>query len=225
MRRFKKIIAGGLLATVIAGSFAGCTSELQLANTGFRYYGDAQVQEAEVTPTPEEQKAVALLEGVDSSFDNPLSVGETGKCQVLESTTQSNTEINIKVTGITRGEEAKNTVDAYVAGNDAITISDLPSTTEYAIVTYDISLSSHDFVNSDALPLIRMNIKGTNGESLEYDNSIYTTLSSFVISNDTSIKSGEVITLESVFAIPIGCTDYTMEFGSEEGTKAVFRCE
>lgn len=226
MKKFIKVISVGMIAAVISASLAGCTSNLQLTNAGLKYYHESDAaQTATADGSAKEtttEPATPVLQGKDSSYDNPLKIGETGKCDVLESSTQGNQNINIKVTSVVRGEEAKKQVDQYIATNDSITINDLPSTTEYAVVTYDISLNSQDFTTVKAMPLIKMNVKGTNGKALEYDNSIYTTLSSFVITNDVSIKSGEIITIQSVFAIPIGCDDYIMEFGAENGAKAIF---
>lgn len=226
MKKILKIVSVAIVAVIIATSFYGCTSDLHLTNAGLKYYNLSQAEDNEVTENAEKEKTqkqvVPVLEGKESSYDSPLKIGDTGICDVLESSTQGNQSINIKVNSVVRGEEAKKIVDEYIATNDSVTINELPSTTEYAVVKYDISLKSQDFVGVDALPLIKMNIKGTDGDALEYDNSIYTTLSSFVISNDVSIQSGEVISLESVFAVPIGCKDFIMEFGADNGAKAIF---
>lgn len=229
-QKLKKIIAILFVTIAIGSAFTGCDSKLELMNMGLHYQGDSTVATANMQEqnaenntenTSTEQPERIVLEGRSSSYDSLLSIGDTGLCDFYESSTESDQKFNIKVTSVIRGEAAKAKVDEYMTQNDSITITELPSTTEYAVVTYDISVQSNAEGKGTYIPLVKMNIKGTDGNALEYENSIYTTLTSFVTS-DTSVKTNEIITLQSIYAIPIGCNDYVMEFGSEDGEKAVF---
>lgn len=173
-----------------------------------------------------EQGAEEILVGKESSYEALLNTGDVGICALYEPSVDSLQKVNIKVLSYIRGAEAKQVVEDYTASNKSISIGELPSKAiEYAVVEYKISLSTDYQMIGKSFPIMKMCIKGTNGEALEYDNAIYTMLSSFEITNPEKITQEEVLTLKSIFAVPVGCTDYVLEFGAENGLKALFKGE
>lgn len=170
------------------------------------------------------ETAPVLLSGIESSYEAPLSLGGTGICQFYESSTSSNQQIFIRVNSIIRGDSAEEILNAYQNNNDSVSIEELPNNAlEYAAVDYEVCLV--DQSAGELSPLLRMNVKSATGEPLEYDNVIYTTLSSVDVSGFKSVGQGEVVAVRSVFAIPVGCNDYVLEFGAEDGQKAIFRIQ
>lgn len=169
----------------------------------------------------EADAAPVLLTGKESSYEAPLKLGETGICELYEPSLETNQKIAVQVTQVIRGDQAKAILEEYQKENNAVSVDELPNNAlEYAAVDYKVCAVDQSV--GEISPLLKLNIKNAKGEPLEYDNVIYTKLSSIDISGFKEIKPGTVVSVRGIFAIPVECNNYALEFGADNGQKAVF---
>lgn len=176
-----------------------------------------ETSDVENTESKIEIKNTEVLKGAKSSKDKPLSIGKTGICDKYEASNDTYQKVNVRVNSIIRGDKAKDIVEKYNKENKFVQINELASSSvEYAVIEYDVSLTDGYKADGDVTAALEMNVKGKDGEDLQYKDVIYT-LTSTDISNPDAIERNEVQTLKSVFAIPVGCTDYECVFGDSNG--------
>ena len=158
-----------------------------------------------------------------SSLENPLQVGEWGIASKYNTETRSDQDVNVSVTNIIRGEEAAEMAKEYMSSDYSIYKYEEPEAyLEWVVIEYDV-----DFVDTyipgelGASPNVEADITGPDGSSVKYNGITYITSTIEIGSRDyikTKTGSGKILT-----QIPIGCTDYIIQFGRYGGTTAYFQ--
>lgn len=158
-----------------------------------------------------------------SSLENPLQVGEWGIASKYNTNTSSNQNVNIKVTNIIRGDGAKAMAQEYMSSDYSIYEYEEPEAyLEWVVIEYDVDFAD-TYIPGElgASPNVNATISGPDGSSVKYNGITYITSTLEIGSRDyiqTKTGSGKILT-----QIPIGCTDYIVQFGVYNGTTAYFQ--
>lgn len=158
-----------------------------------------------------------------SSLENPLQVGEWGIASKYNTETRSDQDVNISVTNIIRGEEAAEMAKEYMSSDYSIYKYEEPEAyLEWVVIEYDVDFAD-TYIPGElgASPNVEADITGPDGSSIKYNGITYITSTIEIGSRDyikTKTGSGKILT-----QIPIGCTDYIIQFGRYGGTTAYFQ--
>ena len=158
-----------------------------------------------------------------SSLENPLQVGEWGIASKYNTETRSDQDVNVSVTNIIRGEEAAEMAKEYMSSDYSIYKYEEPEAyLEWVVIEYDVDFAD-TYIPGElgASPNVEADITGPDGSSVKYNGITYITSTIEIGSRDyikTKTGSGKILT-----QIPIGCTDYIIQFGRYGGTTAYFQ--
>lgn len=158
-----------------------------------------------------------------STLENPLQVGEWGIASKYNTNTSSDQNVNVKVTNIIRGDEAKKMAQDYMNSDISIYKYEEPEAyQEWVVIEYDVDFAD-TYVPGElgASPNVDADITGPDGSAIKYNGVTYINQVIEIGSRDyikTKTGSGKLLT-----QIPVGCTDYIIEFGRYGGTKAYFQ--
>ena len=158
-----------------------------------------------------------------SSLENPLQVGEWGIASKYNTETRSDQDVNVSVTNIIRGEEAAEMAKEYMSSDYSIYKYEEPEAyLEWVVIEYDVDFAD-TYIPGElgASPNVEADITGPDGSSIKYNGITYITSTIEIGSRDyikTKTGSGKILT-----QIPIGCTDYIIQFGRYGGTTAYFQ--
>ena len=159
----------------------------------------------------------------ESSLENPLQVGEWGIASKYNTETSSDQNVNVRVTNIIRGNEAKEMAKEYMSRDYSIyKYEDPEAYLEWVVIEYDVDFAD-TYVPGElgASPNVEADITGPDGSSVKYNGITYITSTIEIGSRDyikAKTGSGKILT-----QIPIGCTDYIIQFGRYKGTTAYFQ--
>ena len=159
----------------------------------------------------------------ESSLENPLQVGEWGIASKYNTETSSDQNVNVRVTNIIRGDEAKEMAKEYMSRDYSIyKYEDPEAYLEWVVIEYDVDFAD-TYVPGElgASPNVEADITGPDGSSVKYNGITYITSTIEIGSRDyikAKTGSGKILT-----QIPIGCTDYIIQFGRYNGTTAYFQ--
>lgn len=158
-----------------------------------------------------------------SSLENPLKVGEWGIASKYNTNTKSDQNVNVRVSKIIRGDEAKKMAQDYMNSDYSIYKYEEPKANqEWLVVEYDVDFAD-TYVPGElgASPNVDGDITGPDGRSIKYNGITYINSVIEIGSRDyikTKTGSGKLLT-----QVPIGCTDYIIDFGTYNGTHAYFQ--
>ncbi len=158
-----------------------------------------------------------------SSLENPLKVGEWGIASKYNTNTRSDQNVNVKVTNIIRGDEAKKMAQDYMNSDYSIYKYEEPEGyQEWVVIEYDVDFAD-TYVPGElgASPDVNADITGPDGKAIKYNGITYINSVIEIGSRDyikTKTGSGKILT-----QIPEGCTDYIIDFGTYDGTHAYFK--
>ncbi len=158
-----------------------------------------------------------------SSLENPLKVGEWGIASKYNTNTKSDQNVNVRVSNIIRGDEAKKMAQEYMNSDYSIYKYEEPEAyQEWLVVEYDVDFGD-TYVPGElgASPNVQGDVTGPDGSSVKYNGVSYINSVIEIGSRDyikTKTGSGKLLT-----QIPIGCTDYIIDFGTYNGTHAYFQ--
>ena len=159
-----------------------------------------------------------------SSLESPLQVGEWGIASKYNPSNGEYQNVNVRVTNIIRGEEAKQMAQEYMSSDYSIyRYEDPEAYQEWAVIEYDVDFGDTYEMDEElgASPNVDGDICGPDGSSIEYNGIIYISSVIEIGSRDyiqTQTGSGRLLT-----QLPIGCTDYIIQFGAYNETNAYFQ--
>lgn len=159
-----------------------------------------------------------------SSLESPLQVGEWGIASKYNPSNGEYQNVNVRVTNIIRGEEAKQMAQEYMSSDYSIyRYEDPEAYQEWAVIEYDVDFGDTYEMDEElgASPNVDGDICGPDGSSIEYNGIIYIPSVIEIGSRDyikTKTGSGKLLT-----QLPIGCTDYIIQFGAYNETNAYFQ--
>lgn len=158
-----------------------------------------------------------------SSLENPLQIGEWGIASKYNTKTSGDQNVNIRVTNVIRGEEAKKMAKEYMtSGSSIYKYEDPKAYQEWAVIEYDVDFgNTFEMSELGASPNVNGDITGLDGTSIKYNGITYISSVIEIGSRDyikTKTGSGKLLT-----QLPIGCTDYLIQFGTYNGTTAYIR--
>lgn len=162
-------------------------------------------------------------EARESSITNPLQIGEWGIASKYNTNTKGDQNVNIRVTNVIRGEEAKKMAKDYMSSGSSIYKYEDPTAyLEWAVIEYDVDFgNTFQMGELGANPNVNGDITGLDGTSIKYNGITYISSVIEIGSRDyikTKTGSGKLLT-----QLPIGCTDYLIQFGTYNGTNAYIR--
>lgn len=158
-----------------------------------------------------------------STKEAPLSKGEWGIASKYSTETKDYEPVNVKVTKITRGEDAKKDVQDYINSSSIYKYEEPAAGLEWLVIDYDVDFTNFTMSSLGANADISGDIEGTESSSVKYNGTTYITSTRYIGSRDyvkTNTTSGKIAT-----QIPIGCTDYIITFGAYGKTIAYFQGE
>lgn len=159
----------------------------------------------------------------ESSLENPLQIGEWGIASKYNTRTSGDQNVNIRVTNVIRGEEATKMAKEYMnSGSSIYKYEDPQAYQEWAVIEYDVDFgNTFELSEIGASPNVNGDITGLDGASIKYNGITYISSVIEIGSRDnitTKTGSGKLLT-----QLPIGCTDYIIQFGTYNGTNAYIR--
>ena len=189
-------------------------------SNGNNTLGTNTVAENTTDPSASQTNEGANNSARESSLENPLQVGEWGIASKYNTETSSDQNVNVRVTNIIRGDEAKEMAKEYMSRDYSIYKYEEPEAyLEWVVIEYDVDFA--DTYVPGASPNVEADITGPDGSSVKYNGITYITSTIEIGSRDyikAKTGSGKILT-----QIPIGCTDYIIQFGRYNGTTAYFQ--
>lgn len=192
-------------------------------SNGNNTLGTNTVAENTTSPSASQTNEGANNSARESSLENPLQVGEWGIASKYNTETSSDQNVNVRVTNIIRGDEAKEMAKEYMSRDYSIyKYEDPEAYLEWVVIEYDVDFAD-TYVPGElgASPNVEADITGPDGSSVKYNGITYITSTIEIGSRDyikAKTGSGKILT-----QIPIGCTDYIIQFGRYNGTTAYFQ--
>lgn len=192
-------------------------------SNGNNTLGTNTVAENTTDPSASQTNEGANNSARESSLENPLQVGEWGIASKYNTETSSDQNVNVRVTNIIRGDEAKEMAKEYMSRDYSIYKYEEPEAyLEWVVIEYDVDFAD-TYVPGElgASPNVEADITGPDGSSVKYNGITYITSTIEIGSRDyikAKTGSGKILT-----QIPIGCTDYIIQFGRYIGTTAYFQ--
>ena len=110
-----------------------------------------------------------------SSLENPLKVGEWGIASKYNTNTRSDQNVNVKVTNIIRGDEAKKMAQDYMNSDYSIYKYEEPEGyQEWVVIEYDVDFAD-TYVPGElgASPDVNADITGPDGKAIKYNGITY----------------------------------------------------
>ncbi len=178
---------------------------------------DTPAESAPVTNTNTVQENyVASITGKSSSQENPLSIGDWGIASKY--IFGEYRDIPVRVTKVTRGDEAAKQVKDYCeTGSSVYEYKEPEEGMEWAVIQYTV-----DLMNVDRTTSIRTDAKitGTDSTSIKYNGKSYVVSTMGMTTNSTK---SEVGTGYFAAQLPIGCKDYLIVMGAYSNTQAFYK--
>lgn len=165
-----------------------------------------------------------VVDAKSSTKENPLGKDTWGIASKYSTQSKENEDIYIKVTNITRGEEAKKIVQDYINSKSYLKYEEPKEGLEWVVLDYDLDFANYTKSSYGANAEVTASIKGIgDSSSVKYNGVTYILSSRYIGSADyvkTQDAKGKI-----AFQMPIGCKDYIVQFGTTSSTNAYFKCE
>lgn len=169
--------------------------------------------------TPNENKSDIVTK--ESSQDTPIEFGQWGMGSRYSK--GEYVDVPVKLTNITRGDEAAKMLKEYCENSKSIyKYSEPKINMEWAVIEYQADLTNvYEYTMGRSIR-IDSAIKGIGGGSLKYNDITY-----FLSTVDMSESYSKETLANGKFAVqlPVGCTDYMIVMGSSysSATKTYFK--
>lgn len=189
-------------------------------------------EENKTEKTVEENKS---SEGAKvSTKEEPLKLGEWGLASKYVSEKLSEeykdtkyTDVPVRVTKVTRGEEATSIVKKWFDNQKLYKYEDPKAYTEWAVIDYQVDLSKLTFDEGTigTAKTVDSDVKGMDGLGIKYNDISYIVSTKDITDRDY-VKEPGVYDCQFIVTIPQGCTDYLVKLGnSYNGSESFFKCE
>ena len=153
-----------------------------------------------------------------------IGTGTWGIASKYSTEDKKDEEVYVKVTKYVRGEEAKKAVQDYVNSSSFYKYEEPKEGLEWVVVDYDIDFANYKRSSLGSNARVSVSIKGAgNRSSVVYNGTTWILSSTYIGKSDyvkTQTAQGKV-----AFQMPIGCTDYILQFGEYNETNAFFKGE
>ncbi len=169
-----------------------------------------------------------------STLENPLKLGEWGLASKYVSKYLSEkysntdyTDVPVRVTKVTRGDEATKIVKDWCNGQSFYKYQDPKANTEWTVIDYEVDLSKLTFDEGTIGTSIDVStaVKGLDGGSVKYNDITYILTTTNTSSREYAKKPG-IYKGQFIVTLPQGCKDYVVVLGSKyNGTESYFKCE
>ncbi len=159
----------------------------------------------------------------ESTLENPVEIGEWSIASKYNTNTSGNQNVNVRITNVIRGDEAKKMAQDYMSSDYSIYKYEEPEANlEWAVIEYDVDFAD-TYVPGElgASPNVEIDITGLDGRSIKDNGITYFTSVIEIGSRDyikTKTGSGKALT-----QLPQGFTDYIIQAGAYGGTIAYTR--
>lgn len=151
--------------------------------------------------------SIAQAEGKKSDIYHQLKVGQIGECAAM-GTAGSDVNVDVRIDKIYSGNQANKLVEK-LKGTDKYIADIVPREgTSFCVAEYSLS-ESPDTVYLDS------RIVGLDGEKLKYRGVPFEERS-YDADEEILFKDGFYSKLYIIYAIPNGCTEYTLQFGTSK---------
>lgn len=184
--------------------------------------------------TSKSQTNVSSDDAKASTIENPLGLNEWGLASKYVSKNLSAiyadtnyTDVPVRVTKVTRGDEATSIVKDWFDSQTLYKYEDPKAYTEWAVIDYEVDLSKLTFDEDTIGTSINVNsdVKGLDGLGIKYNDISYI-VSTKDISDKDYVKEPGVYDCQFIVTLPVGCTDYVIKLGnSYNGSESYFKCE
>ena len=170
----------------------------------------------------------------ESTVSSPLKINEWGlaskyvsKYLSEEYEDTSYVDVPVRVTKVTRGEEADKIVRDWCDKQTFYKYEEPKANTEWVVFDYEVDLSDLTFdkgtIGTDTK--ISSAIKGLDGNSVKYNDITYFLSTRDISDSEYKTKPG-VYKCQFIVTLPEGCTDYLVKLGdSYNGAESYFRVE
>ena len=190
---------------------------------------------SEEKSTTKEVKDDKSSEGAKAaSREEPLKLGEWGLVSKRVSKNLSKEyedneyeDVPVRVTKITRGEEATEIVKNWFDNQRLYKYEDPKAYTEWAVVDYQVDLSKLTFDEGTigTSKYVNSGVGGLNGGGVKYNDISYIVTTKDITGSDYAKEPG-IYDCQFIVTLPEGCTDYLVKLGdSYNGTESYFKCE
>lgn len=168
----------------------------------------------------DESKNSSITKTKESSEDSLLAFGEWGNASRYSKSEY--VDVPVKLTNITRGEEAAKILKEYCESKKTYKYTDPKINMEWVIIEYQADLTNVYEYTMGRSVRVDSKIQAIGGGSLKYNDVTY-----FLTTTDMSESYSKETIANGKFAVqlPVGCKDYMIVMGSSssEATKAYFR--
>lgn len=169
-----------------------------------------------------------------STKENPIELGKWGLASKYVSQNLSEiykdtkyTDVPVRVTKVTRGEEATKIVKKWFDSQSLYRYEDPKAYTEWAVIDYQVDLSKLTF-DEDTIGTsreINSDVKGMDGLGIKHNDISYI-VSTKDITDNEYVKEPGIYDCQFIVTLPQGCKDYLVVFGSSyNGAESYFKCE
>lgn len=161
------------------------------------------------------------VSNLESSKENPIELNVWGKASkyIVNSNEGKYKDINVMVTHIIRGEEAKEIVNKNIVDNNLYSIIKEPEATEeWVVVEYKADFENISIPMQGISPTVELNIIGKGKyDAIKYNSSSYYPLTYNISSTD--YVQNIIATNTVAFILPVECSNYILKFGSYNNTQ------
>lgn len=126
-------------------------------------------------------------------------------------------DVKVKVTKITRGNEARTQILDYAKTDEYFDYDEPDKGEEWVVIDYDVDLSSISIPSYGISPYLTVDIVGTgNKDSVEFNGKKYYPITYRVSS--TEFVTNPIASNKIATTLPVGCENYLIEFGAYSHT-------
>lgn len=144
-----------------------------------------------------------------------LKIGEWGIASKYSSKNERYEDVNVTVSQMVRGEEAKNIVKEYTENNTYFAYTEPQEGMEWLVVEYEINFGEYAKGSNGANSDIQTRIKGYGeNENIVIGNKTYRTTTQDISRREYTNE--EQATGRFATQIPVECEEYVIVFGNEE---------
>ena len=169
-----------------------------------------------------------------STKEAPLKINQWGlaakyvsKYVSAEYTDKSYIDVPVRITKLTRGDEATQIIKDWCDTQTFYKYQDPKTSTEWAVFEYEVDLNGVKF-DADTLGTdtkISSGIKGLDGLTVKYNDISYSLITTDISGSDYK-KAPGIYKGRFIVMLPQGCKDYLVKLGdSYNGSESYFRIE
>ncbi len=201
------------IAAAVLLMFSACTASEDSADAQ-----ESQTESKASQTSSEDSKEE--IKTSSSSVNSPLALEAWGAAAKFSTSEQEYYNVPVRLTGIVRGDSAKDEVRAFADESNEYTYKEPSENEEWVLVQYEINLDGFPLDESGADCSIVSFVTGTDGGYVESGGKKYNPVTVNITDGEyyfENTHSGKI-----AFTLPEACTDYFIVLGEYEETQAFF---